>query len=99
MTASKNRVTLLNTGEAGGDVRVLEAYVAKNGDLVLEGQDLGPKVEEIWGDTDYEYWRTVPAKHVPKVLLQLIKDRFTSDLDFHAWLESKGIPNKFENYV
>ena len=26
------------------------------GVLSISGQDLGPYVEEVWGDSDYEYW-------------------------------------------
>lgn len=28
----------------------------RNGELTVSGQDLGPYVEEFWGDSDYEYW-------------------------------------------
>ncbi|MDA2938002.1 hypothetical protein MYX75_07050, partial [Acidobacteria bacterium AH-259-A15] len=38
---------------------LLTAEVNSGGELVLSGQDLGPRVEELWGDMDYEYWTTV----------------------------------------
>lgn len=81
-----------------GEVSLLEAYIEEGGDLVLEGYDLGESVKKVWGDSDYEYWRRVNREHVPMVLLQLIKDRFTSDVAFHEWLSEKGIPDDFTSY-
>ena len=52
----------------------------------------------MFGDTDYEYWLTVHSQNVPKVLLELIKDRFQDETDFRKWLESKDIPSEFHNY-
>jgi hypothetical protein len=36
--------------------------------LVLEGQDTGEQVEQIWGDSDYEYWVSVDREHLDLVL-------------------------------
>lgn len=41
--------------------------------LVLSGQDLGPGVEEIWGDLDYEYWLSVDSEYLDLVLDGLAK--------------------------
>lgn len=50
----------------------IEAYVdLDNGNLVIYGQDLGEKVEEIFGKSDYEYWRIVPLSQKEKVLTLL----------------------------
>ena len=92
-------VYLRNYQSENGEVSSLTAYLKEDGDLVLEGYDLGKSVEKHWGDTDYEYWRTVKNEHVPKVLLELIKERFDSDGKFHEWLDSKGIPNKFDSWI
>ena len=40
----------------------LRAAITEEGDLQLEGQDVGSLVQEFWGDFDYEYWITVPAE-------------------------------------
>ena len=66
---------------------------------MLEGYDLGETARRTWGDSDYEYWRRVKREHVPRVLMELIKDRFTSDVDFHEWLKSKGIPDEFKSWI
>lgn len=38
------------------------------GSLELAGHDLGEKVEEFWGDDDYEYWYRLDAKGTKKIL-------------------------------
>jgi len=92
-------VMLREDRSTDGEVSLLEAYVEESGDLVIEGYDLGESVEKVWGDSDYEYWRRVKCEHVPMVLLQLIKDRFSSDVKFHEWLSEKGIPDEFTSWV
>jgi len=37
------------------------AEARPDGTIVVAGQDIGPRVEKIWGDMDYEYWLTVHA--------------------------------------
>ena len=75
------------------------ARVDADGDLVLEGYDHGEFVEEFWGDSDYEYVRLVKAEHVPKVLVELIRDRFRTDSEFGTWLTEKGVHNEFQSWV
>lgn len=94
---NEHRLTIFEN-TIGDERHRLDAVLGAAGDLVLEGQDLGRSVEEIFGDSDFEYWRTVAAAHVPRVLLQLIKDRFHSESEFHAWLETNGIPSEFSCY-
>ena len=40
----------------------------ENGDFIIEGQDFGPSVKEIFGDSDYEYWLTVPVAYKADLL-------------------------------
>jgi hypothetical protein len=78
---------------------ILEAYITEEGNLVLEGYDIGDFVEKYWGDSDYEYWLTVKSENVPAVLLWLIKERFKTDSDFRDWLKEKEIPSQFDSWV
>ena len=41
----------------------IEAYF-ENEMLVIDGYDIGPRVKEYWGDSDYEYIVKVPAEGV-----------------------------------
>lgn len=49
----------------------LRVDLEENGDLVLEGQDLSPGIEELFGRDEYEYWYTVKAANVPTLLASL----------------------------
>jgi hypothetical protein len=81
------------------DSRYLDAKIDNDGNLVLEGYDIGDSVEEFWGDSDYEYWLTVSQEYKDTVLLLLIQERFESSSEFKMWLESKEIPHKFDSWV
>jgi hypothetical protein len=49
-----------------------DVYVsAESGDLVFEAQDVGALPQEMWGDSDYEWWVTVAAADKPAVLAAL----------------------------
>jgi hypothetical protein len=45
----------------------VEAYFNVTGSLVIDGYDIGKKVEEYWGDSDYEYSSTVAPDEVKKL--------------------------------
>ncbi len=77
----------------------LIARIEESGDLLLEGQDIGPAVEKFWGDLDYEYWLRVRKEHKDAVLLHLLRDQFDSESAFRAWLEKRRIPCEFHNWV
>jgi hypothetical protein len=65
MTQRNHSISLKEVRSSDGEVSLLEAYIDNNGDLVLAGCDLGEPVREVWGESDYEYWRRVRAEHVP----------------------------------
>jgi hypothetical protein len=65
------RLTVVLRDEADGeDRRSLWAFVDKNGDFVIDGQDLGPSVERVFGEgiREYEWIRTIPSAEVPKLV-------------------------------
>ena len=39
----------------------IDMRLKEDGDLLFSGQDIGDAPEEIFGDSDYEYWLTIPA--------------------------------------
>ena len=82
------------------NVSTLVAMIKEgSGDLVLEGYDFGEAPKQFWGDSDYEYWRVVKKKYKDTILLWLIKERFDTDSAFKNWLDEKGIPSEFMNWV
>ncbi|MFX1259686.1 MAG: hypothetical protein ACFFAN_17675, partial [Promethearchaeota archaeon] len=80
------------------EYHTLSAEIQDTGDLLLSGYDCGPSVKEYFGDYDHEYWLTVKFEFVPKILLNLIKERFKNDLEFKDWLNEKKIPYDFKTY-
>jgi hypothetical protein len=71
----------------------LVAMIDDDGDLILEGYDVGEAPKEFWGDSDYEYWRMVKKDYKDTILDWLIKERFDTKLGFNIWLKKKGIPS------
>lgn len=89
--------------DRGETSRFTDAEIDEKGNLIMYTQDIGKMPEEVWGDSDYEFWVTVSAKHKDMVLLALIEKlyagRFSAVDEFRDFLESKGIPHKFENWT
>ena len=63
------RVVLRNLRDARG-VRHLQATRQPDGGILIEGQDLGPGVEEVFGQglTEYEWTWEIKAADVPAVV-------------------------------
>lgn len=60
-------------GERAGKTSVaIDLVIRDNGDLVLEGQDLGAAPREVFGDSDYEYWLTLRAGDKDRALEELL---------------------------
>ena len=81
------------------------------GDLLWSSQDIGPDVGRLRrGATEYEWWRTVPAAHVPALLaalgggpadnvVALVAERFDSDVELEKFATSLGIPTEFDSWT
>jgi hypothetical protein len=95
------RVELLE--DRGETSRFTHAEIDEKGKLMMYTQDIGKMAEEVWGDSDYEFWVTVQAEHKDMVLLALVEKlyggHFSAVDEFRDFLESKGIPHKFENWA
>lgn len=104
----------LREEHSGEDSRYLRAHLSEKGDLVVTGHDMGPGVENFWGQGRWEYeWRiTVRAPHVPKLVavlggregddvLALLAARGPDAAEYvsREFLEKHGIPVEFWNWV
>ncbi len=69
----------------------LDAAIDGEGNLVLEGYDHGSRVEELLGDSDYEYWLKVQAWHLGHVFDELLADLFPEPAEREAWLGRAGV--------
>jgi len=64
---SPRRIVLRNERK-GNDIRHLEAYLDAEGALHIDGQDLGPGTAPVSDDGEYEWFRTVPASELPRLV-------------------------------
>ncbi len=77
----------------------LAIQIDGEGNLIMDGYDIGDAPKEFWGDSDYEYSVTVKEHFKEDVLLHLIKDRFNTSTQFMEWLDAHKIPYKFFSWV
>ena len=88
--------------QSGSTSICIDARIEDNGDLRFSGQDIGEAPEEIFGDSDYEYWLTIPAAEKDRLLLALIEQAYQGNAsvvsEFREFLESKGIPHAFHSF-
>ncbi len=68
MSGSKGRTVTLRDERRGSDARHLWAYPDAEGNLHIDGQDLGPGTSMVSSDGEYEWFRTVAAVDVPRVV-------------------------------
>jgi hypothetical protein len=109
----ERRVTLRHQ-TFGADRRVLWAVLTAAGDLRIEGQDLGPGVEEIFGEgkTEYEWDVVVRAADVPRAVVALggspgddvlavLSQRYSGfeASEIEPRLKASGVPIEFWNRI
>ncbi|HVF15157.1 MAG TPA: hypothetical protein VM942_11190 [Acidimicrobiales bacterium] len=68
--ADERKVTL-RAEHHGDDHRHLWAYVDEGGALHIDGQDLGPSTAIVSSDGEYEWFKTMAAADVPRVVTLL----------------------------
>lgn len=77
--------------------------------LIIDGYDIGKRVKEYWGDSDYEYTVTVPPEGIPalyalfnvtpgdkqNLLLEIARNYNTNTCysDFRKLLDDNQIPS------
>jgi hypothetical protein len=52
----------------------VDLVIRDNGDMIVEGHDIGAAPQEIFGDSDYEYWLTVRSEEKGRVLEALLAE-------------------------
>lgn len=67
--APSERHIVLRQERDGPDSRHMSVRLESCGDLVIEGQDLGPKVADFWGVgyEEYEFAVVVPAAYMQRL--------------------------------
>jgi hypothetical protein len=87
----------------GAEFRSVRLAVKPDGSILLDAQDMGKFVEDIWGADDYEFWVDVPATAIRKLVFALLRDRYTGRRravdEFNEFCEKEGIDHKWDNWV
>ena len=76
-----DRRVILRDQRDGRDQRHLWAYVDSEGSLHVDGQDLGPSTAPVSDDGEYEWFTTVRATHVLRLVELLGGDQDSDVLD------------------
>ena len=89
--------------EQGGNFRSIIATLEPDGTLMLDAQDMGPPVKEVWGDSDYEFWCRVPPEGVAKLAYALLRklyaDREQAVDELRALCAAENIPHENGSYA
>ena len=88
---SRRRVSL-RAERSGRDSRNLDAYVDTEGNLHIDGQDLGPGTSIVSSDGEYEWFQTIHAAHLPdlKVLLGGVPEEDILDILERSWTGARA---------
>jgi hypothetical protein len=97
------RKVTLREEHDGNDHRHLEAYVDGDGNLHIDGHDLGPATEGFSADGEYEWFSTIRAADVPRLLvllggqgeiLDVLAQRYTgaNSYELERIVRESGIP-------
>lgn len=107
-----DRKIVLSEVRDGNGVSARWVRLTDTGDLLIEGQDLGPGVEMFFGANEYEFARTVRAADVPALrralhldeeddLLAALLERYdgkgTSELE--QFVQDADVPSEFWSRV
>ena len=83
--------------------RSVRLAVHADGSVRLDAQDMGKFVEEVWGDTDYEFWVDVPATALRKLAFILLRERYAGRSgavdEFRAFCKREGIEHEWNSYA
>ena len=94
---------VLRKERSESDYRFLSAEIDENGDLVIDGQDLGGGVDSAFGCSEYEWSWTVRAKHIGQLkialgsrrnILRTLKKRFSDQkaAGLYEFLQKSKVP-------
>jgi hypothetical protein len=89
--------------QEGTEFRSVRLTLEDDGAIKMDAQDMGPTVEEIWGDSDYEFWVHIAPAALPKLAFELLREKFAGQLGavdaLRDWCKAQGIEHEFGSWV
>lgn len=87
----------------GDPFRSVHLYVEADGSVRLDAQDMGTRVKEIWGDSDYEFSVDVPGTALRKLAFALLREKYAGRDkavdEFRAFCEREDIEHEWNSYA
>lgn len=95
------RVTLFKLENS--EIKIsIEIYFNEKEQLIFDGYDIGKRVEECWGDSDYEYTYTIEPEEVKKLYILLGVTNFDKQsllLEIKKRFEGNRAYSKFGDFM
>ena len=89
--------------QEGRQFRSVRLSVGDDGAIKMDAQDMGPAVEEVWGDSDYEFWVHVPPEAAAALAFELLREKFAGQpgaVDaLRDFCKAHGIAHEFGNWA
>jgi hypothetical protein len=87
----------------GPEFRSVRLTVGDDGAIRMDAQDMGPTVEQVWGDGDYEFWVHVRKEAVGALAFALLREKFSGQRGavdaFRDFCKTHGIEHEFGNWA
>jgi hypothetical protein len=87
----------------GTEFRSVRLTPRDDGEIKMDAQDMGPTVETIWDDTDYEFRVRIAPVALPKLAFELLRDKFAVQLSavdaLRNWCKARGVDYEFGFWV
>jgi len=89
--------------QEGDSFRSVRLSVHTDGSVCLDTQDMGKTVNEVWGDSDYEFWVDVPATALRKLVFVLLREKYTGRSkavdEFRDFLKEAEIEHEWDSWI
>ena len=89
--------------QEGGNFRSICVTLEPDGALMLDAQDMGPLVKEVWGDSDYEFWRRIPSEAAARLAFALLRKLYANREqavdELRALRSAEGAPHENGSYA
>ena len=89
--------------QEGTEFRSVRLTLEEDGAILMDAQDMGPTVEQVWGDSDYEFWVRVAPAAVPTLAFELLREKFAGQLGavdaIREWCKAHGIEHAIGSWA
>jgi len=89
--------------QEGDNFRSICVTLEPDGALMLDAQDMGPLVQEVWGDSDYEFWCRIPPEAAAWLAFALLRKLYANRAqavdELRALCASEGVPHENGSYA